>query len=89
MDVSMYAFDNKSGIDKPTKELYEMQAKVYSDFFKIFREYKDVIDCVTTWGIADDETWLDHFPVRNRKNWPLLFDEKHMPKEALLRILDF
>jgi endo-1,4-beta-xylanase len=33
-------------------------------------------------GIADDSTWLDDFPVPGRKNWPLLFDVAHRPKEA-------
>jgi endo-1,4-beta-xylanase len=89
MDVSMFEFSDRSSLDKPTKELIEMQAKVYGSCFKIFREYKDAIDCITTWGVADDATWLDNFPVYNRKNWPLLFDNNHMPKESLLRIMDF
>ena len=35
---------------------------------------------VTFWGIADDHTWLDYFPVKGRKDWPLLFDTHHRPK---------
>lgn len=89
LDISVYDFNDKSGFVAPSKEILEKQAQVYGDFFKVFRDYKDVIESVTTWGVADDYTWLDNFPVRNRKNWPLLFDENHQPKEALLRILDF
>ncbi|TYQ13215.1 UNVERIFIED_CONTAM: endo-1,4-beta-xylanase [Acetivibrio alkalicellulosi] len=89
MDISMFKHDDTTRITKPSKELLELQAKAYGDAFEVFREYKEVIDCVTLWGIADDCTWLDNFPVENRKNWPLLFDEEHKPKEALLRILDF
>lgn len=89
MDVSMFANHDESKPIKPDAGRLEQQAKTYDNCFKVFREYKDVIDCVTLWGIADDVNWLDNFPVENRKNWPLLFDEEHKPKEALLRILDF
>lgn len=89
MDISMYSHEDNTKLKKPSKELLEKQAKAYGDSFAIFREYKDIIDSVTLWGVADDYTWLDNFPVRNRKNWPLLFDENHKPKEAFERIMDF
>jgi endo-1,4-beta-xylanase len=89
MDVSLFEFNDHSGFDKPSAEFINKQAKVYEDYFRIFREYKDYIDCVTLWGVADDATWLDNFPARNRKNWPLLFDENHNPKEAFHRIMEF
>ena len=88
MDVSLFRFDDKTVLQKPSKELLSKQADVYRDCFQIFREYKDIIDSATLWGIADDETWLSNFPVRNRKNWPLLFDDKHEPKEAYYAIID-
>lgn len=88
MDISLYNH-NDLKLDRPSAELLKKQAEVYKEAFKIFREYKDVIDCVTLWGIADDETWLDNFPVKNRKNWPLLFNENHEPKEAFYAIMDF
>lgn len=89
MDISMFEFGDETKIDKPTEKMIELQAKAYGDSFAIFREYKEIVDSVTLWGPADDHTWLDHFPVRNRKNWPLLFDENHEPKEAYHRIMDF
>jgi len=89
MDVSMFEFNDHTRLDNPPAELIEKQAQVYADYFKVFREYKDYIDCVTLWGVADDMTWLDNFPVPRRKNWPLLFDVNHNPKEAFYRILEF
>ncbi len=89
MDISMFAHEDKNSIAVPTPRMLELQAKVYGDAFALFREYKDIIDTVTLWGIADDFTWLDNFPVPGRKNWPLLFDEQHQPKEAFYRIMDF
>jgi endo-1,4-beta-xylanase len=44
---------------------------------------------VTFWGVSDEKTWLDNFPVSGRKNWPLLFDEEMRPKLAYTAIIDF
>lgn len=89
MDVSYFEFNDKSIWDAPAPELVEKHAKVYSDFFKLFREYKDYIDNVTLWGITDDYTWLDEFPLKNRKNWPLLFDVDGKPKNSFYAVTDF
>lgn len=89
MDVSLFAFQDETKLDKPGLELLKKQVEIYKEAFRVFREYKDLVDCVTLWGVADDETWLDNFPVRNRKNWPLLFDENHEPKESFYEIMDF
>ncbi|MBN2441911.1 MAG: endo-1,4-beta-xylanase [Spirochaetales bacterium] len=89
LDVSMYEFHDKSKMDKPSPEMYEKQTIFYEKIFALFREYRDIITGVTVWGIADDKTWLDNFPVRDRKNWPLLFDTSHQPKEAFHKIMDF
>ncbi|NLO08808.1 MAG: endo-1,4-beta-xylanase [Clostridiales bacterium] len=89
MDISLYEFKDDSKLDKPSSELISRQTALYREGFKILRDYKDIVDTVTLWGVADDETWLDYFPVKDRKNWPLLFDEAHEPKEALYAIMDF
>ncbi|WP_174887648.1 endo-1,4-beta-xylanase [Cohnella herbarum] len=83
MDVSVFRFeDRRADLTAPTEEMLELQARKYEVVFSMLREYRDVIDSVTFWGAADDYTWLDDFPVRGRKNWPLLFDEKHQPKPS-------
>lgn len=89
MDISVYAHNDDGKVEKPTEQMLQLQAKAYGDAFALFREYKDIIDNVTLWGVADDETWLSNFPHRDRKNWPLLFDYEHQPKEAFFRIMDF
>lgn len=89
MDISLYEFSDHTKLDSPGTQLLEKQTAIYKEGFKILREYKDIVDTVTLWGVADDDTWLDNFPVRNRKNWPLLFDENQDPKDALYEILDF
>ncbi|GAA0286108.1 endo-1,4-beta-xylanase [Gracilibacillus halotolerans] len=88
MDVSMFDFeDRRTDLTEPDSKMLELQAQRYEQFFKIFKEYHKHIDSVTLWGVADNYTWLDNFPVRNRKNWPMLFDENHEPKEAFWRIV--
>jgi len=90
MDMSVFEFnDRRTDLTEPTPEMMEKQAERYEAVFALFREYKDVITNVTLWGSADDMTWLHDFPVRGRKNWPLLFDMQHKPKLALERILQF
>jgi endo-1,4-beta-xylanase len=90
LDVSLFAFnDRRTDMQSPEPELLEKQAEYYENIFQLFREYKEIITGVTFWGLADDKTWLDKFPVKNRKNWPLLFDVQHQPKEAFWKVVDF
>lgn len=69
------------------KEIDQQLAKRYEDLFKLFIKHKDKIDRVTFWGLTDDMTWLNNFPVKGRTNYPLLFDRQHKPKEAYYKIL--
>jgi len=88
LDVSMFEFnDRRTDLLEPTEEMLERQAELYEKVFRLFREYKDVITSVTFWGAADDYTWLHDFPVRSRKNWPLVFDENHQPKASFWKIV--
>ncbi|AWB46206.1 1,4-beta-xylanase [Paenibacillus sp. CAA11] len=87
LDMSVFAFnDRRTDLLHPTEELLELQAARYEAIFGLLREYQEVISSVTFWGAADDYTWLNDFPVRGRKNWPFLFDEKHQPKPAFWRV---
>jgi hypothetical protein len=87
LDISVYSWNDSAVYSKPPIELLEKQAERYKKLFDIFKEYSNVITKVTLWGVADDDTWLDNFPVPNRKNWPLLFDVNHRPKESFWRIV--
>jgi len=90
LDLSVFAFDDRrTDLSEPTAEMMELQEERFEQIFALFREYAGVITNVTFWGAADDTTWLDNFPVRGRKNWPLLFDTQHRPKPALARIMQF
>jgi endo-1,4-beta-xylanase len=71
-----------------TQELKDQQAARYHEFYDMFRAHSDVITSVTTWGIADDNTWLSEFDS-GRQDFPLLFDIDHEPKPAFWAVVDF
>ncbi|BAM46412.1 MAG: endo-1,4-beta-xylanase [Amphibacillus sp.] len=88
MDVSVFEFgDERTDVKEPTKEMLHLQAERYERFFDLFTKYQEHITSVTFWGISDAYTWLNDFPVRGRKNWPFVLDEKGEPKPAYHRIV--
>ncbi|MFW5984832.1 MAG: endo-1,4-beta-xylanase [Halanaerobiaceae bacterium] len=89
LDISVFAFDDRrKDLEQPTEEMMDLQAEKYRKVFALFREYSEVIGNVTFWGVADDQTWLDNFPVQGRKNWPLIFDTEHNPKKSFWEIIE-
>ncbi|MBS1664143.1 MAG: endo-1,4-beta-xylanase [Bacteroidetes bacterium] len=67
----------------------KQQEEVYKMCFELFRQYKKVITGVTFWNISDRGSWLDNFPVRGRKDYPLLFDKDLKPKTAFWQVISF
>ncbi|MDP4208872.1 MAG: endo-1,4-beta-xylanase [Bacteroidota bacterium] len=53
------------------------------DMFELFLKYNDVIDRVTVWGLSDTGTWLNGFPIRGRKDYPVLFDRNNQRKSVV------
>lgn len=72
-----------------TPEKEKEQAEVYKMCFGLFRKYKSSITSVTFWNISDRHSWLDNFPVRGRKDYPLLFDKNLKPKAAFREVVSF
>lgn len=72
-----------------TPERAAKQTQEYAMCFALFRKYKDVISGVTFWNVSDRSSWLDNFPVKGRKDHPLLFDENLKPKEAFSQVVHF
>jgi len=89
LDISLYDPNDRS-LPAPslTDEMFERQAKLYVDLFRVYREYADVIDNVTTWGTADDYTWLNYWPIEGRTNYPLMFYPDHQPKAFVQKIIE-
>jgi endo-1,4-beta-xylanase len=90
LDVSMFNFENRrTDLTEPTSEMLYLQEEMYDNIFRTFREYKSVLNSVTFWGISDMYTWKDDFPVRGRKDWPMLFDVNGKPKASFDRVVNF
>ena len=54
----------------------------YASLFATFLKHKDVVTRVTFWNVTDGDSWKNNWPVRGRKNYPLLFDRQGQPKPA-------
>ncbi|MDF3013894.1 MAG: xyn10D [Cellvibrio sp.] len=70
------------------KKVETKLAKAYESLFKILIKHRDKVDRVTFWGVSDDASWLNDFPIKGRTNYPLLFDRQHAPKPAYFRLMD-
>lgn len=89
LDVSVYnAGDDTSnyGNTIPPSVLAE-QGWLYKEYFDEFRDLKHKLSAVTIWGMADDDTWLDSFPV-TRTDYPLPFDMQLQAKPAYWGIVN-
>jgi endo-1,4-beta-xylanase len=63
------------------------QGWLYNQYFNLFRAEKHNLTGVTFWGLADDDTWLDGFPV-TRTDYPLPFNMQLQAKPAYWGIVN-
>ncbi|NII25385.1 endo-1,4-beta-xylanase [Pseudoflavitalea sp. X16] len=96
LDISVYPKEHTARERKPedahttfTPEREQQQLEKYTTAFELFRKYRQHITGVTFWNIADRHSWLDNFPVRGRKDYPLLFDQQLQPKKAFQAVVNF
>ena len=61
--------------------------KRYADLFAVYWKHRDVVARVTLWGVTDEQSWLNNWPVRGRTSYPLLFDRNGQPKPAFQAVL--
>jgi endo-1,4-beta-xylanase len=91
MDESIYnAGDDTSNYGSvaavPASVLAE-QGWLYATYFDALRQLKGTLGAVTLWGFADNDTWLDSFPI-DRVDLPLPFDVNLQAKPAYWGIVD-
>ena len=96
LDISVYSdpgscFENSTGCQPsigntlPTARARE-QATRFRELFNGFTARSNLTS-VTLWGITDDASWLNFFPV-DRPNYPLLYDAGRQAKPAFFAITD-
>jgi len=66
-----------------SNSLQKKLADRYADLFDLFYRHRNKISRVTIWGIHDGQSWLNHWPIEGRTNYPLLFDRAYQPKPAM------
>jgi endo-1,4-beta-xylanase len=86
LDMSVY-HNSQDSYATVHPEAMAKQAQRYRELFDALRQLKGKITGVMFWGVADDHTWLSHFPA-TRLDWPLLFDAQMKPKAAFWGIVD-
>jgi len=96
LDISVYPKEHNARETKPedhdttfSAQKEAKQMEVYKMCFELFRKYKKNITSVTFWNISDRHSWLDDFPVRGRKDYPLLFDKDLKPKKVYWEVVKF
>jgi len=84
LDMSLYTYGdlkNRYPGGAPPELLAE-QAGKYAALFKVFVAHRDSIDRITFWGVHDGLSWTNYMPVKDRPDYPLLFDRTGKPKPA-------
>ncbi|MBO9634820.1 MAG: endo-1,4-beta-xylanase [Chitinophagaceae bacterium] len=96
LDISVYPKEhearNRQAADADTSftpEKEALQRQKYREAFQLFRKYRQYITGITFWNISDRRSWLDDFPVFNRKDHPLLFDASLQRKRAYEDVISF
>ncbi len=62
-------------------------ARRYESLFALFHKHREKISGVTFWGVTDQGSWLNDWPVAGRTNYPLLFDRRGRSKPAFFAVL--
>lgn len=62
-------------------------AERYTDLFNLYLKHNDKIERVTFWGINDSHSWLNGWPIKDRTNYPLLFNRQYAPKPACTAVM--
>ncbi|HEY4354617.1 MAG TPA: endo-1,4-beta-xylanase, partial [Acidobacteriaceae bacterium] len=59
----------------------------YADLFRVYLAHRDAVTRITLWGVTDQDSWLNNWPVSGRTSYPLLFDRKGNPKPAFFAVV--
>jgi endo-1,4-beta-xylanase len=59
----------------------------YKDLFKLFLKHQDKVDRVTLWGITDDVSWRNDWPIKGRTDYALLFDRNYQAKPVVNELI--
>jgi len=69
-------------VDGVPQKILAQQAVRYRELFELFMHNRDHIERVTFWGMLDQYSWINDWPVKGRTAAPLLFDRNYDVKPA-------
>jgi endo-1,4-beta-xylanase len=64
------------------RSVQQALAQRYAGLFRVYLKHRSTLTRVTFWGVTDGDSWLNNWPVKGRRNYPLLFDRNGRPKPA-------
>jgi endo-1,4-beta-xylanase len=84
VDVSVNGLTTKIGyLTSFENDMIIAQKERYGQFAEIFNRIPESQQfAFTTWGVHDGSSWLRNHYIRNKPEWPLLFDDNFLPKPA-------
>ena len=62
-------------------------AERYASLFLVLVKHRQQVSRVTFWGVTDEESWLNNWPVKNRTAYPLVFNRDGGSKPAFNAII--
>ena len=65
----------------------QRQTERTMEFFRIYHRHRHQISRINLWGVTDQGSWLNNWPVRGRTNYPLLFDRNYKAKPVVNEII--
>jgi endo-1,4-beta-xylanase len=71
-----------------TQEILDEWNEACAGIFRLFLKHQDKISRVTTWGVTDNHSWKNNWPIRGRTDYPLLFDRDYQPKPVVHTIIE-
>ncbi len=71
-----------------TEEALTEWNEACTNIFRLFLKHQDKISRVTTWGVTDNHSWKNNWPIRGRNDYPLLFDRDYQPKPVVKTIIE-
>lgn len=82
----------QAALNPYTESLPDSVSKVWNtrmkQFFQLFEKHADVITRVTAWGLTDNDSWKNDFPIKGRTDYPLLFDRNYQPKPFVKELME-
>ncbi len=88
-DVAM-SHEFKKEYDPYSKMLPDSISKLLNDkyyqLFQMFHKHKDLIERVTLWGVTDNQSWRNYWPIKGRTDYPLLFDREYKAKPVVHKL---